>query len=82
MRFCAHDRGPKESARIYLSHQITRFWRIQKWLPHLSRGTQIEGDKDARPFRKESSHRGIADGMRHTSIRSPQPHGQEKITHL
>ena len=63
-------------------HQTTRLLRIQKWLPHRSFGTQIEGDKDARPLRNERFHLGIADGIRHTSIRSPQPQGQESIAHL
>jgi hypothetical protein len=39
-------------------------------------------DKDARPFRNVSSDFGLADGMRLTSIRSPQPQGQESIAPL
>jgi hypothetical protein len=76
-------KGPSQAyLRAYLLHQTTRLLRIQKWLPHRSFGTQIEGDKDARPLRNERFHLGIADGIRHTSIRSPQPQGQERIAHL
>jgi hypothetical protein len=48
----------------------------------LSVGTQIEGAKDTRPFRNVRPHFGVADGMRHRSIRSPQPQGQESIGYL
>jgi hypothetical protein len=42
----------------------------------------MEGDSEARLFRMESSHLRFAVGMRQMSIRSPQPHGHDRIAHL
>lgn len=63
-------------------HQIIRLSRIQKWLPHRSGGTQIEGNKVTRPRVNESFHGRGADGIRQMSTLSPHPHGQHKIAHL
>jgi hypothetical protein len=82
---CVSSRWNTDRYRTYLSslrHQMILFRRSQKWLPHLSRGTQIEGDSEARPSRSVSSHLGLADGIRHTSRRSPQPQGHMRIAHL
>ena len=65
-----------------LSHQMIWLFRIQKWLPHLSRGTQIDGDRVASPPRNTRCHLGIADGIKQMSIRFPQPQGQDNIAHL
>lgn len=66
-----------------LSHTQMIFPSLsQKCAPHFSAGTHNEGWRVARPLVTDSSHAGLRDFIRFTSIVAPQPQGHSSIAHF